>query len=152
YLEVMGFSDHLVTSEIWYRLLNCGFRIPAGAGTDAMMNYASLHGPLGLDRVYVRVGPRFDHASFLAGLKAGRTFVTHAPLLTFSVAGHAPGDEIRLAPGGSELTAEVEVVSPVPLDHVEIVALGRVAATIPLSADRMRARGTARLPFDHSGW
>src|SRR2546426_6623944 len=28
YLEVMGFSDHLITSEIWYRLLNCGFRIP----------------------------------------------------------------------------------------------------------------------------
>src|SRR5439155_22641376 len=29
YIEVMGYSDHLITSEIWYRLLNCGFRIPA---------------------------------------------------------------------------------------------------------------------------
>src|SRR6266850_5909265 len=31
YLEVMGYSDHLITSEIWYRLLNCGFRLPAAA-------------------------------------------------------------------------------------------------------------------------
>src|SRR5256885_12690534 len=26
YLEVMGYSDHRITSGIWYRLLNCGFR------------------------------------------------------------------------------------------------------------------------------
>jgi TolB protein len=34
YLEVMGYSDHLITSEVWYRLLNCGFRIPAGVGPE----------------------------------------------------------------------------------------------------------------------
>ena len=50
YLEVMGYSDHLITSEVWYRLLNCGFRIPAGAGTDAFPNFASLRGPAGLLR------------------------------------------------------------------------------------------------------
>ena len=152
YLEVMGFSDHLITSEIWYRLLNCGFRVPAGAGTDAMMNYASLHGPLGLDRVYVKVGATFDHAAFLAGLKAGRTFVTNAPILSLAVAGRGPGDEIRLAPGARDVAAEVDVVSPVPLDHVEIVASGRVAATVPLAGDRLRAHGTARIPFERSGW
>jgi TolB protein len=32
YLEVCGFSDHLATSEIWYRLLNTGIRLAAGAG------------------------------------------------------------------------------------------------------------------------
>jgi TolB protein len=56
YFEVMGFSDHLITSEIWHRLLNCGFEISAGAGTDAMANFASLRGPVGLVRVYVRTG------------------------------------------------------------------------------------------------
>jgi hypothetical protein len=34
YYEAVGFSDHLASSRFWYRLLNCGFRIPAGAGTD----------------------------------------------------------------------------------------------------------------------
>src|SRR4029077_17924747 len=69
YLEVMGYSDHLITSGIWYRLLNCGFRIPAGAGTDAFPNFASLRGPAGLVRTYVRSGPRLDHRAFLEGLR-----------------------------------------------------------------------------------
>ncbi len=42
YMEIVGFSDHKATAGIWYRLLNLGFRIPAGAGTDAMANYADL--------------------------------------------------------------------------------------------------------------
>jgi hypothetical protein len=42
YIEVMGFSDHHITAGIWYRFLNLGYRLPAGAGTDAMANYASL--------------------------------------------------------------------------------------------------------------
>ena len=85
YLEVMGFSDHLITSEIWYRLLNCGFRIPAGAGTDAFPNFASLRGPAGLLRVFARIGARLDHGAFLAAIRQGRTFVTNAPLLEFTL-------------------------------------------------------------------
>jgi len=81
YMEVMGYSDHLITSGIWYRLLNCGLRIPAGAGTDAFPNFASLRGPPGLVRVFVRTGPALHRRSWMAGLKAGRTFVTNAPLL-----------------------------------------------------------------------
>ena len=55
YLEVVGFSDHRTTASVWYRFLNSGFRLPAGAGTDAMANFASLRGPVGLNRVYVRL-------------------------------------------------------------------------------------------------
>ncbi|MGH9779088.1 MAG: hypothetical protein ACRD5I_11815, partial [Candidatus Acidiferrales bacterium] len=72
YLEVMGFSDHLITSQVWYRLLNLGFRIPAAAGTDAMSNFASLRGPLGLVRTYVRVpANRLNMREWLDGLRAG---------------------------------------------------------------------------------
>ena len=28
YIEVLGFSDHKSTAAVWYRLLNCGFRLP----------------------------------------------------------------------------------------------------------------------------
>ena len=59
YIEVLGFSDHKSTAEVWYKLLNCGFRLPTAAGTDFMGNYASLRGPVGLNRVYANlpVGP-----------------------------------------------------------------------------------------------
>ena len=52
YYEVLGFSEHRTSAAIWYRLLNCGFRPSAAAGTDAMANFASLRGPVGMNRVY----------------------------------------------------------------------------------------------------
>jgi hypothetical protein len=152
YLEVMGYSDHLITSEIWYRLLNCGFRVPAAAGTDAFPNFASLRGPPGLVRVFVRSGTRLDHGSWLGGLKAGRTFVTNAPLLDFSLAGHAIGDEIKLSAGSHRLSARVAMRSNVPLDHLEVIGNGKVVATIPLHGDRTRATDTVSIPVRTSGW
>ncbi|MFN2570566.1 MAG: CehA/McbA family metallohydrolase [Gemmatimonadales bacterium] len=152
YLEVMGYSDHLITSEIWYRLLNCGFRLPAGAGTDAFPNFASLRGPPGLVRVFVQAGARLDHRRWLAGLKAGRTFVTNAPLLEFSLDGHAAGEEIRLAAGNRRLLARVGLRANVPIDHLEIIGNGNVVATVPLRADRMSARDSVSLPVSTSGW
>ncbi len=152
YLEVMGFSDHLITSGIWYRLLNCGFRIPAGAGTDAFPNFASLRGPAGLLRTYAQAGPRLEGAAFLEALKQGRTFVTNAPLLSFTVEGRAPGDELALPAGLHRLKAQVWMRSAVPLDHVEVIGNGAVVATVPLSADRRAAEGVVDVTVDRSGW
>ena len=152
YLEVMGYSDHLITSEIWYRLLNCGFRLPAAAGTDAFPNFASLRGPPGLVRVFVQSGAKLDHKSWLAGLKAGRTFVTNAPLLEFSLAGHGIGDEIRLPAGMHQLKAIVRLRSNVPIDHVEIIGNGRVVATVALDSGRLTANDTVSVPVNGSGW
>jgi hypothetical protein len=151
YLEVMGYSDHLITSEIWYRLLNCGFRLPAAAGTDAFPNFAALRGPAGLVRTYAAAGPRLTHEAFLAALKAGRTFVTNAPLLEFSVEGRGPGEEIQL-PAGRTLRARVVVRSAVPLDHVEVVGNGKVVATVELGSGGTRAESPVDLPATSSGW
>ena len=152
YLEVMGYSDHLITSEIWYRLLNCGFRLPAAAGTDAFPNFASLRGPPGLVRVFVNSGATLNHAAWLAGLKAGRTFVTNAPLLEFSLAGHPIGDEIRLSAGSHRLAARVGLRSNVPVDHLEIIGNGKVVAMIPLRGGRASAGDTVSIPVNASGW
>ncbi|HEV2670064.1 MAG TPA: CehA/McbA family metallohydrolase [Gemmatimonadales bacterium] len=152
YIEVMGYSDHLITSEIWYRLLNCGFRMPAGAGTDAFPNFASLRGPPGLVRVFVKSGATLDHNRWLAALKAGRTFVTNAPLLEFSLAGHQIGDEITLPAGSHRLSARVSVRSSVPVGHLEIIGNGKIVATIPLRGDRTRATDTVSIPVSTSGW
>jgi hypothetical protein len=153
----MGYSDHLITSEIWYRLLNCGFRLPAGAGTDAFPNFASLRGPPGLVRVFVkspggRGGAALDHNRWLAGLKAGRTFVTNAPLLEFSLGGHQVGDEVQLPAGSNRLSARVSLRSSVPVDHLEIIGNGKLVATIPLRGDRTRARDSVSIPVNASGW
>ena len=151
YMEILGFSDHLSTAKVWYRLLNCGYRIPAGAGTDAMTNYASLRGPVGLNRVFVKTaGP--GHAAFLAGLAAGRTFATNGPLLSFTVNGLDPGGDIRLPAGGARLRVHASMTSIVPVDHLEVVSGGVVVATVPLAGDRTHASADLELPASESGW
>jgi TolB protein len=150
YLEVAGFSDHLATSEIWYRLLNTGIRLPAGAGTDAMANYASLRGPVGLCRVFVKSGT-LDYHRFLAGIKAGRTFVTNGPLLEFTLAGHDIGSTIdRKAPG--TLDASITLRSIVPVDSLQIVSNGEVIHRVELTGDHATADVRVPVRVDRSAW
>jgi len=152
YMEVLGFSDHLTTAGVWYRLLNAGFRIPAGAGTDAMTNFASLRGPVGMNRVFVRSGPSLQYRSWLSALKAGRTFVSNGPLLSFTLNGREVGDEIILPAGVHQLVARVSFRSMVPVEHLEIVANGIVLAPIPLADGGTRAEAVIPLPVTRSGW
>ncbi len=152
YLEVVGFSDHLSTAAVWYRLLDCGFRIPAGAGTDAMANFASLRGPVGVNRVYVKTGASLDHRRWLDGIRAGRTFATNGPLLEFTLDGKEIGETVRLPAGSHKLAASAGLRSIVPVEHLEIVGSGSVVADIPLSGDRTTATWSGSLPVERSGW
>jgi TolB protein len=154
FLEVMGYSDHLITSDIWYRLLNCGFRIPAAAGTDAFPNFALLRGPPGLVRVFAKSG-RLDHRAWLDAIKAGRTFVTNAPLLTLTVDGHDIGDVERLEAGRHRLKVHVTLRSPVPVDHLELIANGKVAAQFAFAAREpgaIRMDTTITVPVNATTW
>ena len=159
FYEAVGLSDHRATNAVWYRLLNCGFRIPAGAGTDAMTNYASLRGPVGLNRVFVKTGGPLDFDRFLAGLKAGRSMATNGPLVELALRPRGssgpwsePGDELELPAGRHALEARVSLRSIVPIDRLEIVRNGEVVATLPLAGERTSADATVSLPAFGSGW
>ena len=152
YLEIVGFSDHRTTAEVWYRLLNAGFRVPAGAGTDAMTNYASLRGPVGMNRVYVRSGPKLDYRAFLDALAAGKTFATNGPILSFTLNDREIGDDIALPAGKATLQAKVSLRSIVPVQKLEIVSNGAVVAIIPLDASGTRADATLSIPVAGSAW
>ncbi|MBV8050113.1 MAG: CehA/McbA family metallohydrolase, partial [Acidobacteriaceae bacterium] len=153
YIEVVGFSEHKSTAEVWYRLLNLGLHLPAAAGTDAMANYASLRGPVGLNRVYVKVqtGP-LNIASWLNSLKQGHTFATNGPLLGLTLGEKGPGDEIKLAAGENRLKFKAWLRSIVPIDHLQIVCNGKVARDLKLSGDHQTADIEDTLPMTQSGW
>jgi hypothetical protein len=153
YMEIVGFSDHRSTAAVWYRLLNLGFRIPAGAGTDAMADYASLRGPVGMNRVYARVpeGP-LNADAWLDALKKGHTFATNGPLLDFSIGGQPIGGELKFDEPRSEVPFNAKLRSIVPLDHLEVVCNGRVAQTLTLNATRDSAEVRGTLPLKESGW
>ena len=121
-------------------------------GTDAMANFASLRGPVGMNRVYVKSGGPLEQRRWLAALKAGRSFATNGPLVQMTVDGTGLGGEVRLPEGGRDVAVSVRLRSNVPVDHLELVQNGRVVRDIPLAADRRSATTTVRLPVDRSGW
>ncbi len=140
--------------EIYYALLNCGFRIAPSAGTASGVHPV----PLGYSRVYVHTGNPFDADKWLAGLKRGRSFVTTGPMLFATVNGTRPGEEIQLKQGRSHhVTVELESISERPIDHVEILVNGDVAARIetdaaptPSGAWRLVARESVSV--DRTSW
>jgi len=152
YIEVVGFADHKSTAEVWYKLLNCGFRLPTAAGTDFMGNYASLRGPAGMNRVYAQVKPgELRIEPWLESIKAGRTFATNGPLLWFELGGKTAGGEVELAKP-RDVPYKAGLRSIVPLDHAQIVCNGKVAREIDLKADRKSADASGTLTIEGSGW
>ena len=153
YLEVLGFSDHRDTASIWYRLLNCGFRLPAGAGSDTMANYASLRGPVGLTRVYAHI-PKdaTSPAPFLDALKHGHTFATNGPLLGFTLGGKTAGDEVELQAGENKITFTAWLRSFVPVDHLELVCNGKVVRELTLDGTRESANAKETIAIPETGW
>jgi TolB protein len=149
YLEVVSFADHLATAEVWHRLLNLGYRLPAGAGTDAMANYASLRGPVGLNRLFLNQSDTSAQA-LIDGIRHGRGFVSNGPLLGFELDGRRSGDVIALAAPG-ELNFDAALRGNVPVERLEILVNGTVVRS--LAGKSLRAgdfSGSIRL--DRSGW
>ncbi len=151
YYELVGFSDHRSTADIWYRLLNLGFRLPAGAGTDAMANYASLRGPVGMNRVFIAIAGETTPEKLHTELKQGRTFVSNGPLLGLAIDGRHPGDEITLAKP-TTLPYRASLRSIVPVDHFELIFKGRVIADHHLEGTRTQADVSGNVEIPASGW
>ena len=153
YIEVLGFSDHKSTARVWYQLLNCGFHLPTAAGTDAMANFASLRGSVGLNRVYAEVpnGP-LNIEPWLENLKRGHTFATNGPLLGFSLDDQPIGGEVKLAVGTHQVRFKAWMRSIVPIDHLDIICNGVVVQQLKLSGTRDWADEEGILPISTTGW
>jgi len=153
YIEVIGFAEHKSTANVWYRLLNCGFHLPTAAGTDAMANFASLRGPVGLNRVYAKVpaGP-LNIENWLDSIKHGRTFATNGPLLGFSLEGKELGDELSLLAGENKVKFTAWLRSFVPVDHLQVICNGDVIRDLKLAGNGETADFEDTIPISRSGW
>lgn len=128
----------------YYRLLNCGLRLPLSSGTDWWI--------YDHNRVYVQLEAPFSYEKWLEGLKAGRTFVTNGPLITLSVEGKGPGETIHMQRGEKRvLQVKSTAISRVRFDRLELVVGGEVRAEA-LSPDGLSATLEAQVPVDRSTW
>ena len=129
--------------DLWYRLLDCGIRLPASTGTDWFV--------CSNNRVYVRTPDEFSYGSWIDGMKAGRTFITNGPALDLRVNDRAPGDSIELE-GGGGLEAEVSFRSYYPVERVELVVDGAVVHLEEWPAGRREGQVRHRLEVERDGW
>lgn len=148
-LDVMG-PGYAAAQRLWYRLLNCGFRIPATAGTDVFLNRITSYPP-GWGRCYVKVTNALSYAGWMAGEKAGRSFVTTGPMLEWSADEREPGDVLRLeAPRKVRVRARAS--SQFPMKSLEVIFNGLVISTNgPASGERSLVLDQ-ELTLDRGGW
>ncbi|MCE9593483.1 MAG: hypothetical protein K8S98_04755 [Planctomycetes bacterium] len=81
-----------MVQEKYYRLLDCGFRLPLSGGSAAGVKSS----PVGHNRVYVKLDGAFSAQAFWDGFRAGRSFVTNGPMLYLEVEGLGPGSVVRV--------------------------------------------------------
>lgn len=152
YLEVMTSARQAVnTAKVWHRALNSGFRVTASGGEDSITD---LHRTpvLGAARMYAHLGDRLTWDGWVDAVRQGRTFVTNAPLLRFAIDSQIPGGNVHLPAEGGSVEVAANMVSALPVEHLELIRNGEVIETIPLEAGGRSASQRSRIEVGSSGW
>jgi hypothetical protein len=103
--------------DLWYAMLNCGFRLPASTGSDWFVCSAN--------RVYAYTGAAFTYADWTAALQEGRTFITNGPALFLRVNQQGPGETV-FCEAGSTLSVTASWQSHYSVERVEVLWNGMV--------------------------
>ncbi len=125
-MDVLSNNPEDVALELWYRLLNCGFRLGISAGTDSFTNVADHYLPGG-GRVYAKVEGPPTYENWVKAFKAGRTFATNGPTLYLTVNGAVPGSVLNFDEGPQRVRVDVTMKSALAMqtDEVELVVNGK---------------------------
>lgn len=145
------YSDEVRSTQVYYRLLNSGFRLPATGGTD---NFSDVwrDPPPGADRTYVHVRGALTLQSWLDGIRRGHTFASTGPIVFLDVAGREPGDQIEMPSGAPDsVHVRAEAVSIAPMDSLVVVVNGAAARVIP-AKDSLHIVFDGNVPVPHGGW
>jgi hypothetical protein len=141
-----GSFEHLE----YYRYLNGGYRLPLVGGTDKM----SSDVPVGLYRTYAYVpdDEEFNYENWCKAVRAGRTFLSGGPILSFTVNGLRIGDTLQLPRGGGTVEVEASAESIFPIHTLEIVQQGRVVAATEEANGARRLHLKSSLKVESHTW
>ncbi len=137
----------LWSMDVYYRFLNCGFRIAVSAGSASGVKAA----PLGYDRVYARLEGPFSYEDWFRALKTGKSFGTNGPMLFLRVNDQDPGGVVGLKANGM-LKVRAEASSDGPLDRLEIIMKGKVIKTVSSAGPGNKLVADLEILSEGSGW
>ncbi len=149
-------TDRTAEWNIWYHVLNCGFRPRASGETD----FPCITGDrVGKGRVYVHQRGRLDFDDWCEGIREGRSYVSDGRwhLMDYSVNGlpvGVRGSEVRLpAPGTVRVRVRGAALDPERRDGpVEVVVGGMPVASRALRADGKERLLVFDIPVKRSTW
>jgi len=120
FFEIMQFR--MLGLEDYYDFLSLGARLTASAGSDVPWG-----GTIGEVRTYVYMGRNFSVDGWFRAFRKGNTFVTNGPMVSLSVNGVMPGEEVKVAQGGTvRISARAWAPEEIGAPRVmEIIALGK---------------------------
>jgi hypothetical protein len=138
--------------RFYYGLLSSGLKIKPAAGSASGAHAV----PLGYSRVYVHLPDGFNYDAWVAGLKAGRSFVSTGPMLLVSVNDRDPGETFEARAGQYPLHVRGEALSTRPLERIDIVWNGEIIRSVSPENERagngLKSRIDVVIPADTSGW
>ncbi|MHC1557729.1 CehA/McbA family metallohydrolase [Actinomycetospora sp. C-140] len=137
-LEVVSCFDDRAGAELYHRLLGCGLRLAAVAGSDVFLSFAHGPGvasnPPGWLRTYAQLGGAPVSAEAVRdAVRAGRTVATNGPFVSLAVDGAGPGDVVT-AEVGDVLAVRARVRGS-GADEVVLVGPDGEIAAAPVGPD-----------------
>ncbi|MDP2982656.1 MAG: SUMF1/EgtB/PvdO family nonheme iron enzyme [Candidatus Latescibacter sp.] len=125
---------------VWYKLLNCGFKIPPYAGTDVItfnsidLPNRSLGAIPGRVRSYTYIPGQTKDLNFRDWMREsvkGRSFVSSGAMVFFTVNGELPGSELKLKAvhGGTAVAVRAEAQWMGGITSVSVIVNGKTVYT-----------------------
>ena len=142
-------SQNPILSD-WHSLLNAGFRVPVVGGSGKMDNMTVL----GRQRTYARLqsGQELTYKNWTEAVRAGRSFVTNSPILSFLVNGQESGVLIDLPGSSASIHIQAGAESLLPFDRLEVVYNGSVVAHAKPTGSPYKAALETDIALSSPGW
>ena len=141
------------TNGVYYRWLNCGFRLAATGGSAIGV----MAVPLGYNRTYAYISGEPTPEKYIEAVRDGRTFATSGPMLRTKADDMLPGATIRFKSRGlAAIKIETVLESIEPIESIEYVLNGVVVRRSMLRGKKFE--GVLREQFNmnfrpqRSGW
>lgn len=130
--------------QMYYTMLNCGFRMRPTAGTASGVHPV----PLGFGRVYVHLPDGFGYEKWMSGLDAGRSFVSTGPMLTVQVNQSDLGKTYQRSAGKKYVChLQGKACYWKPISKIEVIVNGEVKERIQPKNEKQKT-GALDSPID----
>lgn len=146
------------TNALYYRFLNCGFRLGVSGGSAVGV----MGVPTGYNLVYAKIDGPLTSDKMWTAIRTGRTFATTGPMLTLNANHSTIGDTIAVNSNQSpQISVRTTVQSRERLESLQIIHNGRTVASRSLQnteprpgAEQFVVENTLEftLSAQHSGW